>query len=194
MLQGTYRMPGIMDVFHWAFDTNKTSFSLKPPRFPPDLATKCGCHWQTVRETTSSVHVKTTYGLICKKVECTAPQGKVNTDSWLKEQCSVPDKSPFIMPNELYHIDMLINHMKWNEIYLIFGSIRWIIKKVPTYIYKDTYIYNVQYIYFFPWKQFSVWFSIKDTLKLFSKIRNNFGRIWYGLPFLALSFLVAISV
>lgn len=147
------------------------------------------------RDLPCSVHVKTTYGLICRKVECTAPQGKVNTDSWLKEQCSVLDKSPFIMPNELYHIDMLIHHIKWNEIYLTFGSIRWIIKK-NTYIYISTHVYimcNIS-IYFFPWKQFSVWFSINDTLKLFSKIRNNFGRIWYGLPFLALSFLVAISV
>lgn len=150
------------------------------------------------RDLPCSVHVKTTHGLICRKVECTAPQGKVNTDSWLKEQCSVLDKSPFIITNELYHIDMLINHIKWNEIYLIFGSIRWIIKKVPTYIYKYTctqvYIMCNISIYFFPWKQFSVWFSIKDTLKLFSKIRDNFGRIWYGLPFLALRFLVAISV
>lgn len=76
---------------------------------------------------------------------------------------------------------MLINYVKWNEIYLIFGRIRWIVKKI-TYICKYTCIYNVQYIfiYFFLWKQFSVWFSIKDTLKLFSKIETilvEFGMV-----------------
>lgn len=50
-------------------------------------------------------------------------------------------------------------------------------------------IYNVQYLFH---ESSFVWFSIKDTLKLFSKVRNTFGRI--GIPFLALRCLSEISI
>lgn len=127
-----YQIPRIMDVFHWAFDTNKTSFFLKPSRFLPDLVTKCGCHWQAVRLTLVGT-CKDHTGVNMQEGRVHRLTRKSEHGSTVKGAVlSAGQNSPSCQINS--HIDMLIHHVTWNEIYLIFGRIRWIVRNVPTYI------------------------------------------------------------
>lgn len=101
-------MPGIMDVFHRAFDTNKTSFSLKPPRFHLTLPLSV--------DATDMQRERLTLLSACKNYTWVNMQeGRMHRPTRKGEHgfmvkgtvLSTGQKSPFIMPNELYHIDRL---------------------------------------------------------------------------------------